>query len=226
MVAPATGSGEPYVPASGAVSPGRLPVPNCHDDDSGLAPTNPLLASSPKQLAPPGQLPPSNPLASLAAPNQLSAGRFGANVPPMRGSAPPPGRACCRGRHCLRRASPAGTLAAGALFGFWVALVLVSFASSVGATLAFLASRFLFKDAVQSRFGERLKKINAGVAKDGAFYLFTLRLIPAFPFFVINLVMGLTSFGTVYVFTRLLGADDYGRYALVLAGMQLAWPRT
>ena len=88
------------------------------------------------------------------------------------------------------------TLAAGALFGFWVALVLVSFASSVGATLAFLASRFLFKDAVQSRFGERLKKINAGVAKDGAFYLFTLRLIPAFPFFVINLVMGLTPLKT------------------------------
>ena len=88
------------------------------------------------------------------------------------------------------------TLAAGALFGFWVALLLVSFASSVGATLAFLASRFLFKDAVQSRFGERLKKINAGVAKDGAFYLFTLRLIPAFPFFVINLVMGLTPLKT------------------------------
>ncbi len=74
------------------------------------------------------------------------------------------------------------TLAAGALFGFWVALLLVSFASSVGATLAFLAARFLFKDAVQERFGERLKKINAGVEKDGAFYLFTLRLIPAFPF--------------------------------------------
>ncbi|HIK73810.1 MAG TPA: pyridine nucleotide-disulfide oxidoreductase [Alcanivorax sp.] len=88
------------------------------------------------------------------------------------------------------------TLAAGALFGFWVALVLVSFASSVGATLAFLASRFLFKDTVQSRFGERLKKINAGVEKDGAFYLFTLRLIPAFPFFVINLVMGLTPLKT------------------------------
>ncbi|EKF75914.1 mercuric reductase [Alcanivorax hongdengensis A-11-3] len=84
------------------------------------------------------------------------------------------------------------TLAAGALFGFWVALLLVSFASSLGATLAFLASRFLFRDAVQSRFGERLKKINAGVEKEGAFYLFTLRLVPVVPFFVINLVMGLT----------------------------------
>ncbi|GAA5127095.1 FAD-dependent oxidoreductase [Alloalcanivorax gelatiniphagus] len=88
------------------------------------------------------------------------------------------------------------TLAAGALFGFWVALLLVSFASSLGATLAFLAARFLFKDAVQERFGERLKKINAGVEKDGAFYLFTLRLIPAFPFFVINLLMALTPLKT------------------------------
>ncbi|MCG8439359.1 MAG: VTT domain-containing protein, partial [Pseudomonadales bacterium] len=79
------------------------------------------------------------------------------------------------------------TLAAGALFGFAVALVLVSFASSIGATLAFLASRFLFRDTVQQRFGERLKKINQGIEKEGAFYLFTLRLVPAFPFFVINL---------------------------------------
>lgn len=88
------------------------------------------------------------------------------------------------------------TLAAGALFGFWVALVLVSFASSIGATLAFLASRFLFQDTVQERFGERLKKINQGIEKEGAFYLFTLRLVPAFPFFVINLVMGLTPIKT------------------------------
>ncbi len=88
------------------------------------------------------------------------------------------------------------TLAAGALFGFWIALVLVSFASSIGATLAFLASRFLFHDTVQERFGERLKKINQGIEKEGAFYLFTLRLVPAFPFFVINLVMGLTPLKT------------------------------
>ncbi|MBQ25818.1 FAD-dependent oxidoreductase [Alcanivorax sp.] len=84
------------------------------------------------------------------------------------------------------------TLAAGALFGFWIALALVSFASSAGATLAFLASRFLFHDAVQNRFGERLKKLNEGVKKEGAFYLFTLRLVPVVPFFIINLVMGLT----------------------------------
>ena len=84
------------------------------------------------------------------------------------------------------------TLAAGALFGFWIALALVSFASSAGATLAFLASRFLFHDTVQNRFGERLKKLNEGVKKEGAFYLFTLRLVPVVPFFIINLVMGLT----------------------------------
>ena len=84
------------------------------------------------------------------------------------------------------------TLAAGALFGFWIALILVSFASSLGATLAFLVSRFVLRDTVQRRFGDRLKKINAGIEKDGAFYLFTLRLVPAIPFFVINLVMGLT----------------------------------
>ena len=84
------------------------------------------------------------------------------------------------------------TLAAGDLFGFWIALALVSFASSAGATLAFLASRFLFHDAVQNRFGERLKKLNEGVKKEGAFYLFTLRLVPVVPFFIINLVMGLT----------------------------------
>jgi pyruvate/2-oxoglutarate dehydrogenase complex dihydrolipoamide dehydrogenase (E3) component/uncharacterized membrane protein YdjX (TVP38/TMEM64 family) len=88
------------------------------------------------------------------------------------------------------------TLAAGALFGFWVALVLVSFASSIGATLAFLAARCLFRDSVQRRFGERLKTINAGIARDGAFYLFSLRLIPLIPFFAVNLLMGLTPLNT------------------------------
>jgi pyruvate/2-oxoglutarate dehydrogenase complex dihydrolipoamide dehydrogenase (E3) component/uncharacterized membrane protein YdjX (TVP38/TMEM64 family) len=88
------------------------------------------------------------------------------------------------------------TLAAGAIFGLLWGTVIVSFASSIGATLAFLASRFLFRDAIQSRFSGNLKAINAGVAKDGPFYLFTLRLVPAFPFFVINLVMGLTPLKT------------------------------
>ena len=84
------------------------------------------------------------------------------------------------------------TLAAGAVFGLVGGTVIVSFASSCGATLAFLASRFVLKGSVQAKFGDKLKAINAGIEKDGAFYLFTLRLVPAFPFFVINLVMGLT----------------------------------
>lgn len=83
-------------------------------------------------------------------------------------------------------------LAGGAVFGFWVATAAVSFASSIGATLAFLMSRYLLRDAVQRRFGDRLAAVNEGVAREGAWYLFTLRLIPVFPFFVINLVMGLT----------------------------------
>ncbi len=84
------------------------------------------------------------------------------------------------------------TLAAGAVFGLLWGTVIVSFASSCGATLAFLASRFVLKGSVQAKFGDKLKAINTGIEKDGAFYLFTLRLVPAFPFFVINLVMGLT----------------------------------
>jgi uncharacterized membrane protein YdjX (TVP38/TMEM64 family) len=83
-------------------------------------------------------------------------------------------------------------LAGGAVFGFWVGTAAVSFASTIGATLAFLMSRYLLRDAVQRRFGDRLAAVNEGVAREGAWYLFTLRLIPVFPFFVINLVMGLT----------------------------------
>ncbi|MFA0412400.1 TVP38/TMEM64 family protein [Vibrio renipiscarius] len=84
------------------------------------------------------------------------------------------------------------TLLGAALFGFWTSLVLVSFASTLGATLAFLSSRFLLRDWVQRKFGDKLSAINQGVEKDGAFYLFSLRLIPVFPFFLINLLMGLT----------------------------------
>ncbi|MDP2546892.1 FAD-dependent oxidoreductase [Oceanobacter sp. 4_MG-2023] len=84
------------------------------------------------------------------------------------------------------------TLAAGALFGLGWGTLIASFASSIGATLAFLASRYLLQDTVQKRFGERLQAINDGVRQDGAFYLFTLRLVPVFPFFLINLLMGLT----------------------------------
>ena len=84
------------------------------------------------------------------------------------------------------------TLAAGAVFGLPVGLVLVSFASTIGATLACLLARYLFRDAVQNRFGKYLGRINEGVEKDGAFYLFAMRLVPAIPFFVINLAMALT----------------------------------
>ena len=85
------------------------------------------------------------------------------------------------------------TLAGGAIFGLGWGLLLVSFASSIGATLAFLTARFLLRDSVQSRFGQRLAEVDKGIQKDGAFYLFTLRLIPVVPFFVINLLMGLTK---------------------------------
>lgn len=85
------------------------------------------------------------------------------------------------------------TLAGGALFGFWTGLIVVSFASSVGATLACAASRYILGSSVQEKFGDKLARFNAGIEREGAFYLFTLRLIPIFPFFVINLVMGLTK---------------------------------
>lgn len=84
------------------------------------------------------------------------------------------------------------TLTFGWYFGFWRGVLLVSFSSTAGATLAFLLSRYILRDAVQSRFGERLAGFNAALEREGAFYLFTLRLIPAVPFFVINVVMGLT----------------------------------
>jgi pyruvate/2-oxoglutarate dehydrogenase complex dihydrolipoamide dehydrogenase (E3) component/uncharacterized membrane protein YdjX (TVP38/TMEM64 family) len=114
------------------------------------------------------------------------------------------------------------TLAGGAIFGLLWGTLVVSFASSIGATIAFLASRFLFRDAIQRRFGDKLRTVNAGVEKEGAFYLFTLRLVPVFPFFVINLVMGLTPMRTrtfywVSQIGMLLGTIVY-----VNAGTQLA----
>jgi pyruvate/2-oxoglutarate dehydrogenase complex dihydrolipoamide dehydrogenase (E3) component/uncharacterized membrane protein YdjX (TVP38/TMEM64 family) len=84
------------------------------------------------------------------------------------------------------------TLAAGAIFGLVAGTLIASFASSIGATLAFLVSRYVLRDSVQGRFGARLAEIDKGIAKEGAFYLFTLRLVPLFPFFLINLLMGLT----------------------------------
>lgn len=88
------------------------------------------------------------------------------------------------------------TLMYGWYFGFFQALVLVSFASTLGATIAFLMSRYFFRDAIMNRFGDRLEKFNESLEKEGSFYLFTLRLIPAVPFFVVNAVMGLTPLKT------------------------------
>lgn len=85
------------------------------------------------------------------------------------------------------------TLAGGAVFGVLWGTLIVSFASTIGATLAFLMSRFLLRDWVEKRFGQRLAAIDAGVRREGAFYLFTLRLVPVFPFFLINLLLGLTA---------------------------------
>lgn len=88
------------------------------------------------------------------------------------------------------------TLAGGAIFGVATGMLIVSFASSIGATIAFLVARYLFRDAVQRRFGAKLRAINEGIEREGSFYLFTLRLIPMFPFFLINLAMGLTPLRT------------------------------
>jgi pyruvate/2-oxoglutarate dehydrogenase complex dihydrolipoamide dehydrogenase (E3) component/uncharacterized membrane protein YdjX (TVP38/TMEM64 family) len=113
------------------------------------------------------------------------------------------------------------TLAGGAVFGLWRGLLIVSFASSVGATLAFLAARFLLRDAVQRRFGERLGAIDRGIARDGAFYLFTLRLVPLFPFFLINLLMGLSAMPAVtYYWVSQVGMLP-GTVVYVLAGTEL-----
>ena len=114
------------------------------------------------------------------------------------------------------------TLAGGAVFGLLWGLVIVSFASTIGATLAFLASRFLLRDWVQAKFGDKLKPVNEGVAKDGAFYLFALRLVPAFPFFVVNLVMGLTPMRTATYYWVSQAGMLAGTVVYVYAGTQLA----
>lgn len=114
------------------------------------------------------------------------------------------------------------TLAGGAIFGLSTGLIVISFASSIGATCAFLVSRFLLRDSIQQRFGDKLKTINAGIDRDGAFYLFALRLVPAFPFFVINLVMGLTHLRTwTFYWVSQLGMLA-GTIVYVNAGTQLA----
>ncbi len=114
------------------------------------------------------------------------------------------------------------TLAGGAIFGFATGLLLVSFASALGATLAMLIARSLLRDWVQHRYGNRLEAINEGIRKDGLFYLFTLRMIPIFPFFVINLLMGLTPMKVVpYYLVSQVGMLA-GTVVYVFAGVQLA----
>ena len=114
------------------------------------------------------------------------------------------------------------TLAAGAVFGLERGFLVVSFASAFGATLAFLSSRYLLRDTVQTRFGERLKGINDGIARDGAFYLLSLRLAPVFPFFLVNLLMGLTPIRTwTFYWVSQIGML-LGTLVYVNAGTQLA----
>ncbi|MBX2886613.1 MAG: FAD-dependent oxidoreductase [Granulosicoccus sp.] len=114
------------------------------------------------------------------------------------------------------------TLAAGAIFGLFVGTILVSFASSIGATLAFLASRFFFRDFVEQKFGDNLNSFMTNFNKDGPFYLFTVRLVPLFPFFMVNLAMGLTRIKTsTYYWVSQLGMLA-GTIVFINAGTQLA----
>lgn len=114
------------------------------------------------------------------------------------------------------------TLAAGALFGLSLGTLITSFAASMGATLAFLISRYVLRETIQNRFGDRLKAINQGMEKEGAFYLFTLRLVPLFPFFLINLLMGLTTIHTVTFYWVSQIGMLAGTLVYVNAGTQLA----
>ncbi len=114
------------------------------------------------------------------------------------------------------------TLLGGALFGLLTGTILVSFASTIGATSAFLVARFMLRDAIQSKFGDKLKVINEGIEREGMFYLFTMRLIPAIPFFVINLVMGLTPIKTLHFFIVSQIGMLAGTIVYVNAGTELA----
>ena len=114
------------------------------------------------------------------------------------------------------------TLAGGAVFGLWWGVLIASFASTIGATGAFLVSRYLLRGTVQQRYGNRLKTINAGVERDGAFYLFTLRLVPVFPFFLINLLFGLTPMKTRSFYWVSQVGMFAGTLVYVNAGTQIA----
>lgn len=114
------------------------------------------------------------------------------------------------------------TLLGGGLFGLAWGFVIVSFASTIGATLAFLVARYLLRDSVQNRFGDRLEPINRGVAEEGAFYLFSLRLVPIFPFFLINILMGLTPIKTFTFYWVSQVGMLAGTLVFINAGTQLA----
>ena len=114
------------------------------------------------------------------------------------------------------------TLVGGALFGLWAGTLIVSFASAIGATFACFVSRFILRDWVQSKFEDKLSAVNKGIEREGAFYLFTLRLIPVFPFFVINLVVGLTKLPLLtFYWVSQLGMLP-GTMVFVNAGKELA----
>ena len=114
------------------------------------------------------------------------------------------------------------TLFAGALFGLIFGTVIVSFASAIGATLAFLSSRVIIGDYIQNKYGDQLKKINSGIEKDGWVYLMTLRLTPVFPFFVVNLLMGLTKMSVVQYYIVSQIAMLPGTVVFVYAGQTLS----
>lgn len=114
------------------------------------------------------------------------------------------------------------TLAGGAMFGLWVGVPVVLVSATMGATLAFWMARYVLRDAVQRRFGDRLEAINTGLERDGVFYLFSLRLVPAFPFFLINLLMGLTTIRSATFFWASLVGMFAGTTVYVNAGTQLA----
>ena len=114
------------------------------------------------------------------------------------------------------------TLAAGAIFGLLWGTVISSFASTIGATLAFLFSRYLFRESIQGRFADKLTAVNRGMDEEGAFYLFTLRLVPIFPYFIINLVMGLTTIRALTFFLVSQAGMLAGTIVYVNAGTQIA----
>ena len=114
------------------------------------------------------------------------------------------------------------TLAAGAIFGFWWGLAIVSFASTIGATLAMVISRSLLRDWVQARFAQQLVMVNEGLQRDGGFYLFSIRMVPLFPFFIVNLVMGLTRISVWQFYWVSQTGMFAGTIFFVFAGTQLA----